>query len=216
MERLNKSQPSLIHGSEADVRNKLIAYDNPQEPGSEPERVKPFGNDPFGGELKAALTRMETDKAEKPTKWKGILDAAEGVIKAAFDDVFDAKSLARAAMIYTAYRATGASGNQAIKAAGEDYMGQVAYVNKLDMWNNHVNKLASYNVFTKSSLDLYSRSEDTNDLVRFSELNNTSYDASKTKVYYRLDENGKRVGKHTAVYWKTMHGVCRYAYKWCS
>lgn len=206
MKKLNESQPSLIHGSEADVRNKLIAYDNPQEPGSEPERAKIFGNEPFGGELKAALTRMEIDKAEKPTKWKGILDAAEGVIKAAFDDVFDGKSLARAAMIYAAYRATGATGNQAIKAAGEDYMTQVAYVNKLDMWNNHVNKLASYNVFTKPSLELYNRSEDTDDLVRFSELNNTNYDASKTKVYYRLDKNGNKVGKHTAVYWSTGTG----------
>jgi len=206
MERINKAQPSLIHGSEADVRNKLIAYDNPQEPGSEPERAKIFGNDPFGGSTKAALQQMEIDKAEKPTKWKGILDAAEGVIKAAFDDVFDGKSLARAAMIYAAYRATGATGNQAIKAAGEDYMTQVAYVNKLDMWNNHVKKLASYNVFTKPSLELYNRSQDTDDLVRFSELNNTNYDASKTKVYYRLDKNGNKVGKYTAVYWSTGTG----------
>jgi len=192
--RWSQAKNGPIHGSAADMENRLenlaAKTGNPNMPGSEPEREDQFGPKPFGGALKTALSDMEEEKRKNPSKVDKMLKSAKGVVGAAFDDLFDAESLARAAMIYTAYRLTGASGNQAIKAAGEDYLTQVQYVNKKEIWDNHVKKLASYKVFTPASLELYARTQDTSDLVRYSDLNNINK-GKDTKEYWDMSVRGK-------------------------
>ncbi len=192
--RWSQAKNGPIHGSAADMENRLenlaAKTGNPNMPGSEPEREDQFGPDPFGGAAATALSKMEEEKRKNPSKVDKMLKSAKGVVGAAFDDLFDAESLARAAMIYTAYRLTGASGNQAIKAAGEDYLTQVQYVNKKEIWDNHVKKLASYKVFTPASLDLYARTQDTKDLVRYSDLTNINK-GKDTKEYWDMSVRGK-------------------------
>ena len=192
--RWSQAKNGPIHGSAADMENRLenlaAKTGNPNMPGAEPEREDQFGPDPFGGAAATALSKMEEEKRKNPSKVDKMLKSAKGVVGAAFDDLFDAESLARAAMIYTAYRLTGASGNQAIKAAGEDYLTQVQYVNKKEIWDNHVKKLASYKVFTPASLELYARTQDTKDLVRYSDLNNINK-GNETKEYWDMSVRGR-------------------------
>lgn len=203
--RWSQAKNGPIHGSAADMENRLenlaAKTGNPNMPGAEPEREDRFGPDPFGGAAATALSDMEEEKRKNPSKFDKMLKSAKGVVGAAFDDLFDAESLARAAMIYTAYRLTGASGNQAIKAAGEDYLTQVQYVNKKEIWDNHVKKLASYKVFTPASLDLYARTQATSDLVRYSDLTNINRGTQTKEFWDKQDPSGK-AKKYIAVDYK--------------
>lgn len=195
--RWNNAKNGPIHGSESDVRMRLESMssnlDDPAPmPGSELEREEEFGPDPFGGASATALAQMEEERNKNPSKFDKMLESSKGVIKAAFDDVFDGQSLARAAMIYSAFRLTGASGNQAIKAAGKDYLQQVEYVNKKELLAKHIKRLKGYKTFTNSSLEVYSKTLDADDLVRIDSLNSI-VDDKTTKKFYRKNEKGNWV-----------------------
>jgi|TARA_R110002074_G_scaffold233139_2_gene404806 spore germination cell wall hydrolase CwlJ-like protein/phage terminase small subunit len=188
-----------IHGSAGDIQNRIANLtaqtgdDDYRTPGTEEERVAEFGDDPFAGKAASVMAEIEASKDKKTGKFSPMfskmLSSAQDLIKEAFDDVFDGKSLARAAMIYSAYRLTGATGNQALKAAGSDYMEQVEYVNKAELWGNHIKKLSNYNVFTKPSLELYAKTQDTADLVRFSDLTDL-IGGTLTKEVWNRNQNG--------------------------
>ena len=196
-ERWENSVNPPIHGSKADIKNRLENLagqtDAPVLPGSEEERADIYGNKPFGGQAKSMLQEIKEAELKGSGKFSKMLESSKGLIKAAFDDVFDGQSLARAAMIYSAFRLTGATGNQALKAAGSDYMEQVEYVNKRDLWSNHIKKLSGYKVFTNPSLELYARTKNTEDLVRFTDLTNI-ISGNEQKMGYFKKANGSWSG----------------------
>lgn len=119
------------------------------------------------------------------------LKSAEDYIKAAWGEIFDPKSLAKAAMVYLAGRITGMTGNQALGLAGKMYLTDIATIDKTKKTTAHINKLRGFGVYTDSSLELYRKTGKTSDLVTKSSMTAVKGGTQTKKVHLRLNKNGE-------------------------
>ena len=119
------------------------------------------------------------------------LKSAENYIKAAWGELFDPKSLAKAAMVYLAGRVTGMTGNQALGLAGKMYLTDIATIDKTKKTTAHINKLRGFGVYTDSSLELYRKTGKTSDLVTKASMTAVQGGTKTKKVHLKLNKNGE-------------------------
>ena len=101
----------------------------------------------------------EPDADNLPEVKQEDVPEAESFLKSFFGDIFDAKELKRAAVMYLGARLTGLNGNQALAFAGKQYIGRT------DAKENTYQKVALEGKHTDKSLALYKKSMDPNDLI---------------------------------------------------
>lgn len=105
---------------------------------------------------------LQIDKDDIP---KTFVEEGVSALKDAWGELFDPKSLARAAILYCAGRLCGMSGNQALSFSGQVYLTDIANTATKEKLTTHVNKLRELGQHTESSLQLYNFTGKTSDLV---------------------------------------------------
>jgi len=110
-----------------------------------------------------ALALCNSTKAKEIPQ--GFIEQGKSALQEAWGELFDPKSLARAAILYCAGRLTGMSPNQAMGFAGKIYLNDIAAGAAKDKRLAHIKKLRSVGNYTEASLELYRVTGKTSDLM---------------------------------------------------